>query len=76
MKIQITPTLIVRDSDGALFIRYTPQAVSFTCLSRGSLSFAAHDCAVGDSQAEHDAVKANARKSAIESLRLLVAQLS
>lgn len=74
-RIEITETLIKRDSDGALFIRYTPK-LSPICLAFGTLTFAPWDREVGATHAEHEAAKRAARESAIKSIHAIAADFA
>lgn len=74
-RIELIPTLHVRDSDGAEFIRYTP---SFTpsVIARGTLTFAVFEEMVGAGEAAHAAAKRAARENAVKSLQLLAAEFA
>lgn len=72
--IEIHSKLIERDSDGALFIRYTGHLVPST-LASGSISFASWDCEVGAGREEHDAARLRARNSVISGLAAIHANI-
>lgn len=68
--ITFKETLVKRDSDGALFVRYTPMFdAKCECCCSGVLTFATWDVAVGAPQAEHDAAMDEARANAVKVLR-------
>ena len=70
--ITLRKTLIERDSDGALFVRYTP-VLDMLCQqgANGELTFAAWDVGVGEPAAAHEAAMDNARANAVAVLRRL-----
>ena len=63
-------TLVERDSDGALFVRYTPVLKS-ECGIQGELRFPFWDVGVGESVLEHHRAKAAAKANAVTVLRRL-----
>lgn len=68
--ITFQKTLIERDSDGALFVRYVPVLKSGGGF-QGELTFAFWDIGVGEPLTAHDAAMDKARANAVAVLRRL-----
>lgn len=71
-QIRLEPALHVRDSDGAIFVRFTP-VLEPTAIAYGRITFATWDAELGDSKEQVKAIKDRAIESARAALRQLAA---
>jgi hypothetical protein len=72
--LEFNESLVKRDSDGALFVRYTPVLDANNspgCCAVGELRFASWDVSVGEPLEKHEAAKTAARANVVRVLRTL-----
>lgn len=71
--LEFNESLVKRDSDGALFVRYTPvlRSEPMVFCSDDFLSFACWEVGVGEPLEKHEAGKAAARANVVRVLRTL-----